>query len=331
MSGSRLQVVRAATVICVRHTARPSYVQRKDLISPQTGEVPPFIEQFLGGEESVELTSGWEVLMGQSEIWNYMRSSQEKLRTMAYAGEWKIFGGTPEAGESLEEAAVRELSEECSAPALLEEKCVSLIPFCVKQTRPVRNRSHLMFNFCCLAETNDWLRNFDVEAANTRLANRRVRHEEALGDGSFWNLREDERHMLSPEVHELRWMSLGTALTLCLSSMVPGLFANEYQRKTFDEVSRYRGQLKTRDPMYMTAVTLLQLEAFSNPADILAYRNVVRGDLEALARREQWLFDGMTSEQVMEAFAGRSGMPRSWRDRISILQGIDAAHLTSRL
>ena len=67
---------------------------------------------------------------------------------MRYAGEWKLAGGNVDAGETITEAAARELQEEFLEPLGFKlPKTAVLRPFTVKQTRAVRSRSNLMHCF----------------------------------------------------------------------------------------------------------------------------------------------------------------------------------------
>ena len=52
--------------------------------------------------------TGWEVLMGQSEVVNWLRSSPAKKAIMRYPGEFKFPGGTVDNGETLAQTALRE-------------------------------------------------------------------------------------------------------------------------------------------------------------------------------------------------------------------------------
>ena len=53
-----------------------------------------------------------QVLMGQSEVVNWVRSTPDRLSHMRYGGEWKFPGGAVDRGEDMAEAAERELAEE---------------------------------------------------------------------------------------------------------------------------------------------------------------------------------------------------------------------------
>jgi 8-oxo-dGTP pyrophosphatase MutT (NUDIX family) len=76
------------------------------------------IAMLFGDTNTASFTSGWEVLMGQSEVLNWMRSSSDTRAQMRYGGEYKFAGGSQDEGETIVETAVRELEEEVSIDIL---------------------------------------------------------------------------------------------------------------------------------------------------------------------------------------------------------------------
>lgn len=107
-----LTVSSASTIICLR---------RNDKVGPQrctTAQFPVrYQEGFLEGRDSILFECGWEVLMGQAEVKNWITSTQEKSRVMRYPGEYRFAGGTVDEGESVLETGRRELAEEFLNPA----------------------------------------------------------------------------------------------------------------------------------------------------------------------------------------------------------------------
>merc|ERR1711871_1735454 len=82
-----LVVQHASTVICLRHVPG-----RKQML--ETAGLPErYVAGLLEGRPTVEFHGGWEVLLGQAEVKNWMRSSQESSAIMRYAGEFKFAGG----------------------------------------------------------------------------------------------------------------------------------------------------------------------------------------------------------------------------------------------
>ena len=217
-----------------QHREQPPITLTQTEIGAVNGSLAKAASSFLngtfGGKESMEFDCGWEVLCGQAVVVNYMRSTEEKISTMRYAGEYKLAGGNLDDGETVAEAAFRELSEEFGTVGQPIPSSAVLRPFVTKQTRPIRSRSNLMQNFVALAEENPWLAELDVEAVNADLAARRDYFEGVLASGAFWDMTDEEKEKVSPEVQRLDWLPLSEAIRHCLSSMVPGkdvIFVNE--------------------------------------------------------------------------------------------------------
>ena len=116
---------------------------------------------------------------------------------------------------------------------------------------------------------------------------------------SFFKKSKDEREKVTPEVHELRWMSLRDAVRHSLSSLCQeNVYVNEFQRTSFLELGR-----KRRDPMFITAALLMELEAFPDEESVIDHCN--SSTVESLKRSKQWLFEGMSQEDTKKAFANR--------------------------
>jgi 8-oxo-dGTP pyrophosphatase MutT (NUDIX family) len=158
-----LSVTEASTVICLR--ARPRAAA--DTAAAQTlaradvaGAARATQDMLFGARDELVFGSGWEILMGQREVVNWMRCTADQVVAMRYGGEFNFAGGGVDAGESLDDAvsshfracrdqhrslqlrcllqADRELREEF---ALADSDSVRLRAFSVKQTRPVKDRS----------------------------------------------------------------------------------------------------------------------------------------------------------------------------------------------
>ena len=127
--------------------------------------------------------------------------------------------GGLDAGETLDEAADRELREEFGLDA---SATVNLRGFSVKQTRPVRDRSNIMHNFVALADENDWLRGYDVDAVNAELAAKRAAHAELVERGEFWEMDAAAREAVSPETHQVQCALPSPAAVLCCSETLRG-------------------------------------------------------------------------------------------------------------
>ena len=195
MAKLRKTLVEAATAVCLRYNAQgsPGIVDLNRLgLTPSLwmGRLPP----------QIPFSGKWEVLMGQSECVNWLRSTADEQVVMRYAGEFKFAGGTCDENESPHTTAIRELREEY-ALMHLPTSDIKLHPFNEKETRAVKGRRYLMHNFIALASENPWLKDTHlVSASNGRLRERRVRFREQLGSGEFWQTSPEQREHIAPEV-----------------------------------------------------------------------------------------------------------------------------------
>ena len=230
----RLTVRDSATIICARRvpTSVPLRLSPKDLGGTFAKMFSGQKRAVFGASNFISFLSGWEVLMGQSEVINYMktRPTHDKPKTMRYGGEYKLPGGMVETNESARAAAARELSEEFLIPSGTH---LNIRPFTVKQTRPIRSRSNMMICYIALESENEWLKRLDVSETNRQLRRRREKFTDIVRrEGEhFFKKSKREREKVTPEVHELRWMSLRDAVRHSLSSLCQeDVFVNEFQR-----------------------------------------------------------------------------------------------------
>lgn len=310
-----LRVKRAATVMCVRRrTDRgPEVLSREELgVDSDTalqgdGNQDGRIMALFRGKRQATFSSGWEILMGQRECVNWLRSTKDKKVAMRYPGEWNFFGGSVEPEEELVEAARREIQEELGI--MLPPECCGcrLRLFSVKQTRPIRNVSNLMYNFVAIAdEENPWLRDLDLEHVNGWLEDRRRLHRTLLDSGEYWDLPAADKERASPETRAARWLGLGEAVRHAFSSMNDTVTPID----AFQEGSLRELGIRRRDPMYITMLSCLDLEHFKDEASIIAHCETL-GTAEEQTRKVQWLRDGLTPEQVQEVFSRRKQADRN--------------------
>ena len=191
MAQLRTTLVEAATAVCLRYNAQglPGIIDlnRLGLVDDR---LPP----------KIPFSGKWEVLMGQSECVNWLRSTAHEEVVMRYAGEFKFAGGKCDENESLNATAIRELREEYELMHLPTSD-IKLHPFNSKATKAVKGRRFLMHNFIALASENTWLENTNlVSSSNERLRERRVRCEEQLRSGEFWQTSPEQREQIAPEV-----------------------------------------------------------------------------------------------------------------------------------
>jgi 8-oxo-dGTP pyrophosphatase MutT (NUDIX family) len=208
-----------------------------------------------GDEDSVEFSSGWEMLMQQREVKNMLRSTPDEVVLMRYPGEYSFPGGGVDAGETAEQATRRELSEELRATVPSDAKLRLLS---IKQTRPINNTSNIMYNYLCAAEENPWLASFDVDSANAALAQQRRRCNALVVSGEFWKLSAEEKAAVSPEVRELVWLDVREVVRCSFTSMNTVFTpVNAFQAQSFAQYGR-----EMRDPMFLTMMIALELETF---------------------------------------------------------------------
>jgi 8-oxo-dGTP pyrophosphatase MutT (NUDIX family) len=209
------------------------------------------------GGGSIDLNSGLQVLVGQAEVVNLLRSEEgQQPRMMRYPGEFRLPGGaTEDADGSLAETARRELSEEFLVPRAALEGSV-LRPFSALQTRWIRGRSDMMCNFLVLAEENPWLARLDVEATNHELGRRELNAADLVTSGRWWRMSDDEKAASSPEVHQVAWLDLIDLVRMLQTSVADRLHpVNAWQHQQFSDHGVAR-----RDPMSVTMAILLAVD-----------------------------------------------------------------------
>ncbi len=301
----RIRVRDSAVVVCAR---RRSHWQGRLVPKDCGGIGSDFLAALMGEQGEIQFDSGWEVLMGQATVVNWLKTTPQKMRFMRYGGEWKLAGGNVDHGEAIHDAAKRELHEEFLAPLRIDISLddLHLRPFVTKQTRPVFGISNLMHCFVALEDENPWLAKLDVADLNFGLDERRRRFaalswDESRGTPSaaFFKKPMREREDITPEVQRVAWLPLRDAVRHTLSSMVPGNFVNAYQERAFAKYGK-----KRRDPMFITGSILMELEGFPDLNTLIEYCATV--NLADLTREEQWLFDGMDAEAVATSFRERT-------------------------
>lgn len=211
----------------------------------------------------------WEVLLGQGEVKNWLRSTPTLTRLMRYPGEWKFPGGAVDENDaSLEHTALRELQEEfLGLPVAASSARVHF--FSEKMTKAVRGRRHRMFNFVAFEDENrSWMSDDAVHNVNATLAAKRDSFERThLASGAFWRLASDaEKERVSPEIHRVQWFPIDAAMDMMRGALLaPHTPVDEWQEREF---ARY-GVAK-RDPMYITYRVLLDVAEVAPPSALKA-------------------------------------------------------------
>ena len=114
-----LRVRTAATVICVRRQLLPlTEALTRDEATGGEGvrhgpedDASARLTMVFGQSDSAVFPPGWDVLLGQREAQNWLRSEPGRNEVMRYPAEWNFAGGAVELGEEPAQAARRELEE----------------------------------------------------------------------------------------------------------------------------------------------------------------------------------------------------------------------------
>eukprot|EP00041_Stephanoeca_diplocostata_P020837 m.474520 g.474520 ORF g.474520 m.474520 type:complete len:381 (-) comp21676_c0_seq2:785-1927(-) len=286
----KLQIRIAATCICVRKSSsqcREQTLLKSEVQDPSESTIAEESKNTLvfGDSDHATFRSGWEVLMGQNEVVNWIRSTPQNTATMRYPGEWKYAGGGIEEGESPRMAAIRELEEEFDVK-IPKDAVLRLLS--IRQTMPIRNVSNIMFNYIAVASENPWLEKYAVDAANKRLEQRRFRHKALVASGDFWNMTAAEREQVAPEVREIRWLNMKQAAVYAYTSLHKCCcYVNEFQKSEFRRLGR-----RYRDAMYITLTILMDVNSFPSSRSIHRYSRGLHAPAEL--RRVRFLWEGMS-------------------------------------
>jgi hypothetical protein len=182
---------------------------------------------------------------------------------MRYPGEWKFPGGVAESGDkSLVETAVRELQEEF--PGMVVTDDAKLLMLNKKLTMPVKGRQYWMHTCVALSEDNNWITDDCVSVINLNLADRHQKFLSSLCSGAFWEVNDEEKIKLSPELNRVDWIDIDRAISMMESSMFdPVVHVDEWQRMEFEKYN-----IQTRDPMYQSMCILEEIRQLNNIENI---------------------------------------------------------------
>ena len=210
--------------------------------------------------------TGFSVLLGQNECRNHLKSTKFSTVIMRYPGEYKFPGGCVEDDETLEQAALRELTEEFIGIQANESNS-KLHFFNSKTTLPIKQKTYIMNNFIAFADENEWLRDDDlVSTVNNNLCRKRRQFEDSVNDDSFWSMSHDAKCMLSPEVNSIDWFTVDKAIDILEGSQLdPVCYCNDFQMNEFKALG-----IEARDPMYQTKMTLLDISRLRTKQNILS-------------------------------------------------------------
>lgn len=191
-----------------------------------------------------------QVLLGQNQVKNWLRSTEDDDVPMRYPGEWKFPGGVrDESDEDLKCTAIRELKEEFIGLPISEDMTSTLKLFNKKVTLPVRGKQYCMHNFISLFDDNSWMVDEAVvHCVNENLENKLTHFECLIANGAFWQLILHEKERFAPEVRHIQWVKLDVAIARMRSATsTPTVFLDEWQRSEFIKYN-----IEMRDPMTQT-------------------------------------------------------------------------------
>jgi ADP-ribose pyrophosphatase YjhB (NUDIX family) len=106
----QITVQDSATVLLVRR--RTSNPTAPTTITPSQVGMSPLATGIFGNAVKISFECDWEILLGQAEVINWLKTTPSKFKSMRYGGEWKLAGGNVDQGETIARAAARELQEE---------------------------------------------------------------------------------------------------------------------------------------------------------------------------------------------------------------------------
>ena len=243
----------------------------------------------------------WQALVHDSEVINWLKSTPVKLISMRFGGEFRLPGGNLDPGEEPLEAVSREIEEELLSALPKKHqrtlpKDAVLHPFCVRQTRPVRTKSNLIYFYVILEDENEWLRSIDTEQVNRSLKARRKKFTQIFLSPKWTKLTTEEKEKVAPETHSFTWMWLDDAMGTVLSANRPGSYASEFQKREFD----LWGVKRSREPAYMTVSILKTVAEYPTIEKLKEFLSTVP-NMKDLAKKSQWVFPGMNREEVEAA------------------------------
>jgi ADP-ribose pyrophosphatase YjhB (NUDIX family) len=231
---SPIRIVNAATLVCLRRSASSSV--------------------------------SWDVLLGQSEVKNWLRSTPTSTRIMRYPGEWKFPGGTVDSTDaSLEATALRELEEEFLGMVPSNARVYFLSS---KITRPIQRQRHRMVNFVAFQDENDsWMNADALTRVNEALAMKREEFAGHIESGRYWQMSDQQKMEASPEIHRVQWFPIEDAIRMMGASLFDPLTPiDDWQREQFDTHA-----VAKRDPMYISMRILQDIAAFASREELRTF------------------------------------------------------------
>lgn len=207
--------------------------------------------------------NGLEALVGQNEVVNHLKRTQEKIVFMRFAGEYKFPGGTVEEGEDKEQAALREAREEFPGIALGDDTYTQLFYTYAEKRVNSGERVYNMSVYVFVQKDGN-MSGVDVEKINQNLEERRRRYATAVHEGRYYSLDKHDKEALSPEVHEVVWKPLHEIIATVSNPE----YVNSWQGEQF---KRHGKTCTDREPIRKSAEVLKELQKYKTVAALIAY------------------------------------------------------------
>lgn len=212
-----------------------------------------------------------EVLLGQNECKNFLKSTNDYNVISRYPGEWKFAGGVVESNETLIDAAKRELIEEFIG--INSNECITLHHFNRKETLPIKENTYIMHNYIAFEDENsNWITSNLVSIVNNNLELKRQLYESSIEDKTFMNMSFEDKCKIAPEVHSIQWFNIEQAIEIMKGAENNNsiTYVNKFQQLEFLKYG-----IKNRDPMYISRITLEEIFKLKTKENIMNFLNQI--------------------------------------------------------
>eukprot|EP01138_Halocafeteria_seosinensis_P003255 gb/GECG01003329.1/.p1 GENE.gb/GECG01003329.1/~~gb/GECG01003329.1/.p1 ORF type:complete len:864 (+),score=87.27 gb/GECG01003329.1/:1-2592(+) len=176
-----------------------------------------------------------EVLMAQIEVLDALKSTKDTLRIQPFAGELRFFGGgsrgktTAETPMEIISRELRELGFPVHERQRLSIHLFNRMAFHSEYSR----KQYDVLSYVGLVRENPVALNPDITFINALLESTRRRRNELIDSDEFWHLPKDKRAKFATKIHQVLWLPLEEAMSLC----DPGgaAYVNAFQQAEFEK------------------------------------------------------------------------------------------------
>lgn len=228
-----------ASVICLRSRKQAeqarSIIEESELAVDEHGGYGVISEFLKNGV--VEFSSGLEILVGQSNVVNYLETSSRSTSFMSYPGEYMfaVFQSRKDETDA-NQRTTKKWRDAISTPhnthqqiarkALQQEFLVnvpvsaSFVPLVALQTRKIKGSSNMLVTFAAFSNNeSSWLQTLDVDSINMELDQRRQSVETMIQSGAWDSLPMQEREQIAPKMRRLCWLDLKDCIRIMQESI----------------------------------------------------------------------------------------------------------------